>query len=195
MVYIDDHIADFDLQSAMLELSEQRREQALRFRFESGQRQCVAAYLLLKRALREEYGLKENPLFGYGEHGKPYLLNHPEIHFSLSHCREAVACAVSDRPVGIDVESVREYKESLARYTMNEDELSAILAAEHPDVAFIRLWTMKEARLKCTGEGLRNDMKSVLSGTSPFEFETVVDPLQRFVCTAFSPGVQHTENT
>ena len=33
MVYIDEHIDDFDLQAALAELSEQRRQQALRFRF------------------------------------------------------------------------------------------------------------------------------------------------------------------
>lgn len=172
MVYIDEHIDDFDLQAALAEISEQRREQALRFKFERGQRTCVLAYLLLKKALREEYGLTENPLFEYGPHGKPFIVGHPEIHFSLSHCREAVACAVSNRPVGIDVESVQRYRESLAQYTMNDEEQQLIAAAKRPDVAFIRLWTMKEARLKLTGEGITNDLKSALSGGS-WQFTTV----------------------
>ena len=172
MVYIDEHIDDFDLQSALAKISEQRREQAFRFKFERGQRTCVLAYLLLKKALGEEYGLTENPLFEYGPHGKPFIIGHPEIHFSLSHCREAVACAVSDRPVGIDVESVRRYKEDVVRYAMNEQEQQQIAAAERPDVAFIRLWTMKEARLKLTGEGITNDLKSALDGGS-WQFTTV----------------------
>ncbi len=172
MVYIDEHIDDFDLQAALTEISDQRRLQALRFKFERGQRTCVLAYLLLKKALREEYGLTENPLFEYGPHGKPFIVGHPEIHFSLSHCREAVACAVSDRPVGIDVESVQRYRESLAQYTMNEQEQQQIAAAERPDVAFIRLWTMKEARLKLTGEGITNDLKLALLGGS-WQFTTV----------------------
>ena len=164
MVLIDEQIDGFDLVAGLQEISEQRREQALRFKFERGQRTCVLAYLLLKRALREEFGITENPLFEYGEHGKPSIVGHPEIFFNLSHCKEAVACAVSRRPVGIDVESVREYKESLARYTMNDSEMSQILSAKCPDVAFIRLWTMKEARLKLTGEGISRDMKQVLVG-------------------------------
>ena len=172
MVYIDEHIDDFDLQAALPEISEQRRLQALRFKFERGQRTCVLAYLLLKKALREEYGLTENPLFKYGPHGKPFIVGHPEIHFSLSHCSEAVACAVSDRPVGIDVESVRRYKEDVVRYAMSDKEQQLIAAAERPDVAFIRLWTMKEARLKLTGEGITNDLKSALHGGS-WQFTTV----------------------
>ena len=173
MVYVEEHVNEFDLQAGLRKISEQRREQALRFKHELGQRTCVLAYLLLKRALLREYGITENPLFEYGENGKPILAFHPEIHFNLSHCREAVACVVSDRPVGIDVESVREYKESLAAYTMNEQELASIVSAERPDVAFIRLWTMKEARLKLTGEGISNDIKNVLDDRDRWTFTTV----------------------
>ena len=172
MVYVDEHIEDFDLQAALAEISEQRREQALRFKFERGQRTCVLAYLLLKKGLREEYGITGNPLFEYGEHGKPFIVGHPEIHFSLSHCHEAVACVLSNRPAGIDVESVRRYKEDVVRYAMNEQEQQLIAASERPEVAFIRLWTMKEARLKLTGEGITNDLKTALSSGS-WKFTTV----------------------
>lgn len=162
MIYIDDRINDFDLQAALQELSPQRREQALRFKHEMGQRTCVLAYLLLKRALREEFGITENPVFEYGEHGKPSLVGHPGIFFNLSHCREAVACVVSLHPVGIDIESIRKFNPSLLRYTMNAVEVQEVLEADRPEVAFIRLWTMKEARLKLSGEGISRDMKQVL---------------------------------
>ena len=182
MVYVDEHIEDFDLQAALAEISEQRREQALRFKFERGQRTCVLAYLLLKKGLREEYGITGNPLFEYGEHGKPFIVGHPEIHFSLSHCHEAVACVLSNRPVGIDVESVRRYKEDVVRYAMNEQEQQLIAASERPDVAFIRLWTMKEARLKLTGEGITNDLKTALSGSS-WKFTTVEQLDRNYIYT------------
>lgn len=178
MIYIDDHINDFDLAAALQQLSPQRREQALRFRHELGQRTCTLAYLLLKRALLEEYGITENPIFEYGEHGKPSIIGHPEIYFNLSHCRNAVVCAVSNRPVGIDVESIRSTKEPLMRYTMNEQEMEQIIKAERPEVAFIRLWTMKEARLKLTGQGICNDLKQVLTEKDKKRY-TTVECLQR----------------
>jgi 4'-phosphopantetheinyl transferase len=162
MIYINDHIDTFDFEAALPLLSEQRREQALRFRHQLGRQTCAAAYLLLCEGLRQEYGIHEKPVFSYGEHGKPFITDHPEIHFNLSHCREAAICAIANRPVGIDIESVRHYKESLARYTMNECELEKIMHAERPDVAFTRLWTMKEAVLKLSGEGIRNNLKHVL---------------------------------
>ncbi len=182
MVYVDDRIWEFDLEAGLAEISEQRREQALRYRHELGRRQCVLAYLLLKRALREEFGITENPMFAFGEHGKPTLVGHPDIHFNLSHCREAVACVVGSRPVGIDIESVRPLKESLVRYTMSETEQQKIFGAENPALMFTRLWTMKEASLKLTGEGLRDHLSTVLEGCE-LGFETFVSTDERYVCT------------
>ena len=146
LVLVSEAIWDFDLEAALKEISEQRREQALKFKFELGQRLCVLAYQLLKQGLREEYGITENPFFEYNEHGKPSIVGHPEICFNLSHCKEAVVCAVSDKPVGIDVESIREYRDSLVHYTMNDEEIQEIESSEHPASAFIRLWTMKSLR-------------------------------------------------
>jgi 4'-phosphopantetheinyl transferase len=161
-VLLSEDIWDFDLEAALREISEQRREQALKFKFEQGQRLCVLAYQLLKQGLREEYGITENPVFEYNEHDKPSIVGHPEIHFNLSHCKEAAACVVSDQPVGIDVESIREYKEPLVHYAMNDEEVRQIEASDNPAAAFIRLWTMKEATLKLIGTGISDDLKTAI---------------------------------
>ena len=173
---VSEEIWEFDLEAAMKEISPQRREQALKFRHEQGQRLCVLAYQLLQRGLREAYGITENPIFEYNEHGKPSIVGHPEIFFNLSHCKEAAACAISDRPVGIDVESFRTFKDSLVRYTMSDDECQRIFSAERPEVEFIRLWTMKEAALKLIGTGISNDLKTVLSDHPDLHFTTHVAP-------------------
>ena len=170
----------FDLQAALKEISEQRREQTLKFKHEQGQRLCVLAYLLLKQALREGYGITENPVFEYNEHGKPSIVGHPEIFFNLSHCKEAAICVVSDQPVGVDVEGIREYKESLVNYTMNDEEIAQIKTAENPAAAFIRLWTMKEATTKLIGTGISNDMKTVIDPTK-YKYTTV--DRQRYIYT------------
>lgn len=182
MLYVNDHLQDLDLTLALQQLSGQRREQALKYRFEMGQRTCAAAYLLLCRGLREEYGITELPIFEYGEHGKPSIVGHPEIHFNLSHCREAAVCMISNRPVGVDVESVRPLKDSLAEYTMNDAELDEIRHAGNPSLQFTRFWTMKEALLKLTGEGINNHLKNVLD-RSDVIFETTVSPDTRYVIT------------
>lgn len=179
MIYLNDDIAGFDFDAALPLLSEQRREQALKFKYELGRKTCAMAYLLLCEGLQKEYGLTERPVFEYGEHGKPAIIGHPDIHFNLSHCREAVICAVSNRPVGIDIESIREFKDSLARYTMNEQEVQQIEQAAQPNVEFIRLWTMKEAKLKLTGHGITDNMKHVLDGSE--HFETVINEKKGYI--------------
>ena len=171
-VVIREEIWDCDLEAALREISEQRREQALKFKFEQGQQLCVLAYQLLKQGLREEYGITENPVFEYNERGKPSIVGHPEIHFNLSHCKEAAACIVSDQPVGIDVESIREYKEGLANYAMNDEEVHQIEASDNPAAAFIRLWTMKEATLKLIGTGISDDLKTAIDHER-FQYITV----------------------
>ena len=176
MIYISEGIYDFNLDAALAEISPQRREQALKFKHEQGQRLCVLAYQLLKQGLREEYGITENPIFTYNEHGKPSIVGHSDIFFNLSHCKEAAACVLSDHPVGIDVESIRPFKDSLARYTMNDEELQQIQTADNPDEAFIRLWTMKEAALKLIGTGISNDLKTVFSDNPHLRLTTHVTP-------------------
>lgn len=182
MIYINDNIAQLPLETALLELSDQRREQALKFKHEQGRRLCVAAYLLLKEGLAQEYGINESPVFAYNEHGKPHIEGCPDIHFNLSHCREGVLCGLSSRPIGVDIESIREYKDSLATYTMNEDELRLINSSPRPDVAFIRLWTMKESFLKLSGEGIMDHMKDVLAkAEGQVGFTTVVNLPKNYI--------------
>ena len=181
MIYVDDHIMDFDLQQALNEVSPQRREYALRYRHEHDQRRCVAAYRLLHRALRHEYGIQEPPLFTIDTKGKPHLQEYPHIHFSLSHCREAVACAVSDEPVGIDIESLDIIDERVATTVMSESEQQQIASAGHTDVAFYRLWTMKESLYKLTGDDNNGDICHMLDKMPPVVFETMVFP--HSVCT------------
>ena len=183
-IYLSQDIWGFDLDAALAEISEQRREQAVKFKHELGQRLCVLAYQLLKQGLSEVYGIEENPVFEYNEHGKPSIVGHPEICFNLSHCKEAAICAISDQPVGVDVESVRSFNESLVRYTMNEDEIRQIESSEDQAVAFIRLWTMKESAMKLIGTGISNDMKHVLQQEG-LNFETFVDAQSRFVYSIY----------
>lgn len=171
-IILSEDIWTFDLEAGLREISEQRRQQALKFKHELGQRLCVLAYQLLKQALNEAYGITEDPVFEYNEHGKPFIVGHPEIFFNLSHCKEAVVCAIHDQPIGVDVESIREYKEALVLYTMNDEEIHEIESSGNPAAAFIRLWTMKEATMKLIGTGISNDMKTVID-TRHYEYITV----------------------
>ena len=149
-----------------------RREQALRYRHFQGQRDCTLSYLLLCQALEEEYGITDKPTFIVGEHGKPSLQEHPHIHFNLSHCANAIACAVGDVPIGIDVESTeRKVSDALMRHTMSPQEQEKI--AGDP-IRFFRFWTQKEALVKLRGTGFQDNLHDLLlpQNTADIAFHT-----------------------
>lgn len=142
-------------------VSDQRREQALKFRHLFGQYACLKSYELLTKLLQQS-----SPIFSYNEHGKPEL---PGIHFSISHCKLGIAVVVSDSPVGIDIESIHREDETLIKRTMNEQERAMIRQSPDPSVAFTSLWTQKEAILKLQGTGLVDDLYSVISDSQRTE--------------------------
>jgi 4'-phosphopantetheinyl transferase len=157
------HISNEELSKALSLLPEWRREKALRFKFTLGQVECAFSYLMLCDLLREEYGINSQPHFLIGEHGKPTLQEHPEIHFNISHCKNAIAVAVSTEPIGIDVECIGRGNESLMNYVLNEGEIQQVKTADNPLVAFTQYWTKKEALFKLLATGITDDIKGLLS--------------------------------
>lgn len=188
MLYLDDSvesITEEQMRVWMGELPAWRRSRVEAIHDPGARALSVAAFRLLRRALREEYGMDAVPTFGYGVHGKPFLTGFPDIHFSLSHCRAVVACAVSDRPVGVDVEVTGRGNERLFAYVLSERERALVLAAADPQEAFTRLWTRKEAFLKLTGNGLSDGLPSVLEtgAARAAVFDTRYNAARGYVCT------------
>ena len=183
MTFIDDQPDRLDLTTALAAASPQRRAYTLRYRQPHDQRLCLAAYGLLESALRTEFGIKEMPPWDYSPAGKPFFVGHPDLFFNLSHCREAAACVVDRRHVGIDVESIGRYDTALCMATMNADEQHRIACSPNAALAFTRLWTMKESLLKLTGEGMKEDMTTVLDDVTGVRFETFVNMARGYVCT------------
>lgn len=88
--------------------------------------------------------------------GAPLLADEPDLHISVSHCRKAVAVAMCDEGmVGIDVECRRKVSDGLAVRVCTDEELASVRASDDPTMAFLRLWTRKEAVLKMRGTGIK----------------------------------------
>ncbi|MCL2031170.1 MAG: 4'-phosphopantetheinyl transferase superfamily protein [Oscillospiraceae bacterium] len=141
-------------------LSDQRREKISAYRFAEDRDRAAAAYLLLRLALWERYGVDAPPGFAYGGNGKPVLRDPPHIRFNLSHCRLAAACAVSDAEVGVDAQEVRPVSDALARRVLTAAEYAEFRASPRPDERFCELWTVKECLLKRTGQGIGVDLSA-----------------------------------
>ena len=108
-----------------------------------------------------------------GEHGKPELPGGP--HVSLSHHSGSYAVlAVSDIPVGVDIEPVADRRPIIPRRFLLPDELEWLEADPTPE-RFAWIWTRLEAALKADGRGfdLVGRHFSVLEEGAPWYFRTV----------------------
>jgi phosphopantetheine--protein transferase-like protein len=83
------------------------------------------------------------------DNGKPYLIGLP-FHFSFSHCKGYAACAVDEKPVGIDIEIIHPRIAKVAHKFLNENEKAMIAGLDEKvqlnQLAF--LWAAKEAMYK-----------------------------------------------
>jgi 4'-phosphopantetheinyl transferase len=140
-------------------LDEAERARAARIQVDDGWRRFVlgrgALRLILGRYLKRR---PSDVVFAYGVHGKPGLAE-SDLCFNYSASGGAAVMAFGiGTDIGIDVEEVRTIDQPLdiaSKYfhPLEVRELAAMSATER-DVAFLRLWTCKEAVVKAVGLGL-----------------------------------------
>lgn len=170
-------VTEAEVQRMLPLVDEQRRNEALRYKHLFGQFACLKSWLMLKELLRP-LGIKDLKM-EHNEHGKPFLVNHPDVHFNLSHCKNGIAVVVDFSPVGIDIESFRRSNLALIEKTMNPTEAEWIHASSDPVEAFTQYWTKKEAVVKLRGTGIIDDLHSILDGEG-YRLETHVNREKRY---------------
>ena len=149
-------------------LPDWRREQMLAIKHLRGRVQCAVAWLLVHHCQMSEGGSSQqevarNDKWIYNEHGKPFFEGRDDLFFSISHCKSAVAVAIDDKEIGVDIEEISRYKESLESYVLNEDEVPRCARNDKSRAeCFIEIWTQKEAVFKLLGTGITHDIKNVL---------------------------------
>ena len=95
------------------------------------------------------------PEIRISERGKPYFPDSP-WHFSISHTKRRVFCALSRVNVGIDAEELdRTIRHALARKVLSPSEWQQYEAASDKSRAFLTFWVLKEAAAKLAGTGLQ----------------------------------------
>lgn len=108
---------------------------------------------LLRQLYREETG-EELPEIRIAPRGKPYFED-SALHFSISHTKEHAFCVLSSCPVGIDAEEKgRQINLRLTEKILSEPERVRFEAAADQRDTLLRLWVLKEAAGKLTGEGI-----------------------------------------
>ncbi len=150
-------------------LSDDEKARADRFRFEADRWAFAAAHAGLRALLGPMVQCAPRALrFAAGVNGKPYLDHNGRwagLQFNISHTRGCVAVAVAGCAVGVDVERRRAIPDFMAVAKMAfAPEGCAALAArsEMADrtALFYRYWTLGEAFIKATGEGIAQELTS-----------------------------------
>ena len=102
----------------------------------------------------------------YEPGGRPMVeTDGPPVFLSLSHSGDYAVCAVSQRPVGVDLQKRQSVKAGVLRLFYSERQAglfrkrygigeSGIMEGEALD-RFLREWTVKESYMKMTGKGMK----------------------------------------
>ena len=142
-----------DIQELLKNIHPRYREKYLRSKSERVRQQALLSGLLL----HQELNLTENSNLIINEYGKPSLADQ-SMHFSLSHSGDYVILAVSDTPVGADIEGTTKGTMKIARKAFPKKwvlELEKLDSVSSPDFQkeFSRYWTLYEASVKLMGCG------------------------------------------
>lgn len=147
-------------------LTDAERARAERLIIEEKQVQFISGRAALRRLLGR--AIDRDPArveFTYGEHGKPELVDAPELSFNLSHSRgqallaiARVAAGHTPPRLGADIEYQKPGRSfaDIAQRFFSEREYASLggVGDDRVPELFYRAWTLKEAYLKAWGTGL-----------------------------------------
>ncbi|BDD04920.1 4'-phosphopantetheinyl transferase family protein [Aureibacter tunicatorum] len=111
----------------------------------------------LKNNLAESLGLSAKSIsFSYTKNGKPYLseIYSPHIcHFNLSHTKDYFLLAISTKPIGVDIETLRSVEMDEMIHFLSPQELKSLKSISYEKdriIQLYKLFTSKEAFIKAT---------------------------------------------
>jgi 4'-phosphopantetheinyl transferase len=146
------------------------KEKAESFRFACDQKKYIAGRGALRTILGKYLRVEPAMIaFTYGPHGKPALaspFDQTRLQFNLAHCDSLALLAVTrERMVGVDVEEIRPMEDAaeMAKICCSQREQNHLRSLSGGDrsISFLRLWTLKEAWLKATGDGISDALTDV----------------------------------
>ena len=91
--------------------------------------------------------------------GKPHFPDLPQLHFSLAHSKDYVACAFAGQNIGLDLQAhVKCDQQAIARRYYHKEEFDYLEKTSYRQ--FFSTWAAKESYAKYTGGGLAGQMDS-----------------------------------
>ncbi|MBE7092642.1 MAG: 4'-phosphopantetheinyl transferase superfamily protein [Clostridiales bacterium] len=124
----------------------------MKYIFSASKNPSIDAKSVLKKMIIDELGTDYEIL--YAPSGKPYIEGN-QLFVSISHSKDFFLVGTNKLPVGVDIEVVRHFDNRLINRYFTSSEIAYI----DSDEKFFKIWTVKEAFLKLTGEGLKGIKK------------------------------------
>ena len=163
----DDEWIDKDLSTL---LPKWRIEKAEKLKNRNAQRESIMAGLLLVYALKDYSGLSQKEIIDALDSrahdiesrmiritGLHNIDSRDALYYSITHSGSYAAVAVSDKEVGIDIETKDDKGFKVTSRMFTEEDKAFI--GESQD-RFRMVWSLKESFLKCTGEGISVSLNS-----------------------------------
>ena len=161
--------SEIEYEKAFSSLPLWRQEKVEKLKKTEDKKLSVFAFSLAREMLSEVLLKDESRTLIYPDEKGKLRVRGDAVNFSVSHSFPFVAVAVNSGEVGVDIECPREVSRSVLRRSLSEEEISYV--TEDVDLReklspkeskkFLRIWTMKEAYLKFTGEGLSGGLQNV----------------------------------
>ena len=130
-----------------------KRSRVENFLCAEDKKRVVLGDILTRKMLSKQLGLAPNEIDIFTNScGKPQLYNNQNIHFSVSHSYNLIACAVSENFIGVDVEFICKTDLRQIDLFCTKEEKEYILSGEDVYNRFFEIWTFKEAYYKATGK-------------------------------------------
>ena len=179
----------------VLSLDEQQRRD--RFKFQKDRDRFVLGRGLLRCILGHYLSCAPETIqFCYGDRGKPSV-SKPRwsgIQFSVSYSSDRILYGFSRSAIGVDIEAIKPHAsgdEILQRY-FSSAIVEAIqgLPPERRGAEFLKVWTMMEAYLKGTGQGISSPFSTLDLSPNRRSPDWIVTPIPktRWQTTHFTLG-------
>lgn len=146
-----------------LKISPKKQNKLLKYHFQKDVYRGLIGEILARTMLCEFLGVKNRDIeFYYNEYGKPLVKVFDKCFFNISHSGDWIVCAIDSKPIGIDIEEIRDIDFAVAKQVFSKKEYITFSSkTENKKLAyFYSLWTLKESYIKAIGYGFSRDSAS-----------------------------------
>lgn len=188
------NINNVDYQSMYKIVPAFRQKKADKYVHRIDQVRSVTVFYLLMKLLKDNHVHYLNNQFKVDKNGKLYLKDNP-VYFNLAHSGNYVIVAISDKPVGVDVEIISNklISNNLVKYVFNQEELDKYRTRKDKKTFFYRTWCKKESYVKCNGQGLGIELTRVNfndSSMNKISFNTFIEDGHAFAICSISKSTK-----